>query len=204
MASLSRGLCQSRGGACSARRNSPLGRARENEWHEVGRLLPDDSSGMTCMSAEGKRFTLDTNIVVYSVDNKAGWRHLLAAEIVDRAVERERYLMLQSVSEFYAAVTRKGIVPVTEAAAQATDWLEIFPSTATSVSAVRRALQDASARRISYWDALLAATAAEAGCAVVLTEDLTAGFDLGGCRIHHPFDATAQLSVGTRHLLGIE
>jgi hypothetical protein len=36
------------------------------------------------MSAESSRFTLDTNLLVYSVDSAAGARHHVALEIVDR------------------------------------------------------------------------------------------------------------------------
>ena len=55
------------------------------------------------MSAEGARFTLDTNLLVYSIDNVAGARHRLAREIVDRAVECECWLTLQALGEFYVA-----------------------------------------------------------------------------------------------------
>ncbi|MBI3516675.1 MAG: hypothetical protein HY060_21810, partial [Proteobacteria bacterium] len=97
------------------------------------------------MSGGSGRFTLDTNILVYSVDNAAGAKHRLAIEIVDRAAERDCCLTLQALSEFYAAVTRKNIVPPAEAAAQASDWLEIFPCAAASPAAVRVALMDAAA-----------------------------------------------------------
>jgi predicted nucleic acid-binding protein len=62
-----------------------------------------------------------------------------------------------------------------DAAAQVNDWLSIFPLIAASASAVRAALADAVARRRSYWDALLIATAGEAGCTLILTEDLRHG-----------------------------
>jgi predicted nucleic acid-binding protein len=82
------------------------------------------------------RFTLDTNILVYSIDSAAGARHDLAAEIVDRAAEQPCWLTLQSIGEFYAAVTRKGIVPRVDAAGQANDWLEMFPSIGASDTSV--------------------------------------------------------------------
>jgi hypothetical protein len=49
---------------------------------------------------------------------------------------------------------------------------DLFPCAAASNSAVRTALADAAAGRASYGDALLLATAGEAGCVAVLTEDL--------------------------------
>ena len=153
------------------------------------------------MSAEGARFTLDTNLLVYSIDNAAGARHRLAREIVDRAVECECWLTLQALGEFYVAATRKGMAPPAEAAAQAADWLELFPTVTASPAALRAALAEATAGRASYWDALLVATAAEAGCTIVLTEDMSDGSILSGVRVHNPFAPSGGLTETTRRLL---
>jgi predicted nucleic acid-binding protein len=155
------------------------------------------------MSAASERFTLDTNLLVYAIDSAAGNRHQLSREIVQYAVRFDCWLTLQAVSEFYAAVTRKGIVPPADAAAQAVDWLDLFPCAAASDGAVRTALADAAAGRASYWDALLLATAGEAGCVAILTEDLADGAELGGVRIHNPFAAGGGLTGPARRLLGL-
>ncbi len=120
----------------------------------------------------GRRFTLDTNILVYAVDRSAGQRHLVAEALIVRAAERDCRLTLQAVSEFYAAVTRKGIVPAWDAAMIAADWMELFPCAAASAETVRLALD-----------------AAAAGCAAMLTEDLADGGTLFGMRIVNPFGA---------------
>jgi len=156
------------------------------------------------MSAERARFTLDTNLLVYSIDNVAGAQHRLAREIVDRAVECECWLTLQALGEFYVAATRKGIMPRFEAAAQAGDWLELFPTVTASPAAVRAALTEAAAGRASYWDALLVATAAEAGCTIVLTENMSDGSVLGGVRVHNPFAPSGELTDRARGLLGLD
>jgi predicted nucleic acid-binding protein len=155
------------------------------------------------MSADDERFTLDTNLLVYAIDSAAGARHDVAGQIIEHAVRLDCWLTLQAVSEFYAVVTRKGIVLPPEAAAQAADWLDLFPSAAASETAVRIALADAAVGRASYWDALLVATAAEAGCRVILTEDLADGADLGGVRIRNPFSVSGGLTEATRDLLGL-
>ncbi len=49
------------------------------------------------------------------------------------------------------------------------------------------ALRAAAEGRACYWDALLVATAAEAGCAAILTEDMADGATLFGVRIVNPF-----------------
>jgi predicted nucleic acid-binding protein len=155
------------------------------------------------MSAASERFTLDTNLLVYAIDSAAGIRHQLSCEIVQHAVRLDCWLTVQAVSEFYAAVSRKRIVPPADAAAQAIDWLELFPCAAASSSAVRTALADAAAGRASYWDALLLASAGEAGCVAVLTEDLADGAELGGVRIHNPFAAGGRLTDPACRLLGL-
>ena len=137
------------------------------------------------MAAE--RFTLDTNILVYSIDSQAGFRRRMAAQVIDLALRLDCWLTLQVVSEFYAAATRKGRMAATDAAAQAGDWLELFPCLPSSPTAVRTALSAAASARASYWDALLIATAAEGGCTVMLTEDLADGAVLGGVRVLNPF-----------------
>ena len=89
------------------------------------------------MSADNERFTLDTNLLVYAIDNAAAARHDAAGQIIQHAVRVDCWLTLQAVSEFYAVVTRKGIVQPPDAAAQAADWLDLFPCAAASEAAVR-------------------------------------------------------------------
>lgn len=141
------------------------------------------------MSAEC--FTLDTNILVYALDSRAGTRRNLAENIIGRALRLDCRLTIQAVSEFYAATVRKRVVPTEEAAAQAEDWLTLFPLAAVSPDAVRQALRASKSGRASYWDALLIATAAEAGCTAILTEDLSDGSQLFGVRVINPFAAEA-------------
>jgi predicted nucleic acid-binding protein len=140
---------------------------------------------------KSERFSLDTNILIYSTDTAAGDRFRLAAAIVDRAPLCECRIGLQAISEFYVAATRKGKLSRRDAELQAGDWLTLFQTVAPSREAARRALRTASAGDASYWDALLLATVAEAGCTAMLTEDMADGTTLLGVRIVNPFDGAA-------------
>src|SRR5216684_2256183 len=155
------------------------------------------------MSVDKERFTLDTNLLVYSVDRGAGRRHRLSIEIIRQAARADCWLMLQAISEFFSAVTRKRIMPRDRATALAGHWLDVFPHATASAHALRTALADAVAARASYWDALLVATAAEAGCGVILTDDLADGTTLGGVAIHNPFAADGGLTERARGLLDL-
>jgi predicted nucleic acid-binding protein len=53
------------------------------------------------MSAE--RFTLDTNMLVYAVDAREGYKRELAIRIIEAAVGLDCPLALQVVGEFYMA-----------------------------------------------------------------------------------------------------
>ena len=139
----------------------------------------------------GERFSLDTNILVYAADRLAADKHQLAVELVHRAVGRDCVLTLQSLAEFYQAVTRKGVVPAREAADQVRDWTALFPIAAADEASLTAALLLTTARKVSIWDALLLATAAAAGCTVVVSEDMQHGQRLGGVRLCNPFKAGA-------------
>jgi len=137
------------------------------------------------MSAE--RFTLDTNVLVYSIDRDAGARHERAASLVDEAVELDCVLTLQSLGEFFSAVTRKGKMPVRDAADQVRDWQVLFPTIAAKANTLSQAIAAVTDHSLSFWDAMLWATAREAGVKVLLSEDFQHGRDLGGVRFRNPF-----------------
>ena len=106
---------------------------------------------MARSGASGTRLTLDSNILVYSVDDRDGRRHDLATQIVDRAIDVDCWLTLQAASEFYWAVARKRIMPAEHAATLVRHWLDLFPTIPVSADAIRAALPYAAAGRASYW-----------------------------------------------------
>lgn len=159
------------------------------------------SIAMRCMSDE--RFSLDTNILIYA-HTDVGSKHRLAIEIIERASKQDCHLTLQALSEFYAAITRKGIMRPADAASQIEDWLLLFPVLAPTAAAVRAALAHAAAGRASYWDALLVATAAEGGCTSVLSEDMAGGARLGTVAIVNPFGGERLTPEAARLLSSLD
>ncbi len=148
----------------------------------------------------GERFMIDTSILIRSVDASAGLRHLLAVEIIERAVIVASCLTLQSVSEFFSACCRGRLVSPESAADMARAWLDMFPTVCATQAAARVALDHVLAGRASYWDALLVATAEEAGCSAILTENLGDGTTFGAMRIINPFGANGISEAADRLL----
>ena len=135
----------------------------------------------------GRRLTLDTNILFYAMDREAGDRHELAMKIVDRAIFFDSILTLQSLSEFYAAVTRKDKMPPREAEAQLRDWMDLFPIVAAKSKTLLRAIKAVNQHTLSFWDALLWAAARDAGVTMILSEDFQHGRVLDGIQFCNPF-----------------
>jgi len=141
-----------------------------------------------------RRLTLDTNILVYAMDRDAGERHDLAMEIVDQAVTSDCVLTLQALCEFYAAVTGKGKMPKKEAAAQILDWMELFPVVGATSKSLPKALKAVEEHSLSFWDAMLWATAAEAGVTLLLSEDFQHNRVLEVTRFCNPFSLNDPLT----------
>ncbi len=138
------------------------------------------------MIVEG-RFTLDTNILIYAVDLDAGEKRTLARDLILESAERDAWLTVQALGEFFHAVTRKSIATVAEAIEYTTAWQILFPITAATRADYNAATEAVRDHGLSFWDAMLWATAREAGCAVILTEDMQPGRKLGGVEIVNPF-----------------
>lgn len=137
------------------------------------------------MSAE--RITIDTNILIYAVDKDAGTRHQLAMAIVDDAVDQTCVLTQQALSEFFSAVTRKGKMPIRDAKEQIQDWRLLFPIIQPKTTTLQLAINAVENHQFSFWDAMLWATAKQAGVTVLLSEDYQHSRELEGVRFSNPF-----------------
>lgn len=137
------------------------------------------------MSAE--RYSLDTNILIYSVDRQAGERHTRAIEWIKEMARCDCILTLQSLTEFYSAVVRKNKMPRKDARAQVEDWMILFPVIAASPLTIKRAMEAVEHHGLSFWDAMLLEAAAQAGVTRLLSEDMQHGRIWRGMSIQNPF-----------------
>lgn len=142
------------------------------------------------MSPRGGKLFLDTNVLVYTFDKTAPRKRAKARSIVGQALEDGRgVISYQVVQEFLNVATRKFAKPM--AAAEAQMYLhrvlvplcEVFPT----ANLYSRALSVAAETGISFYDALIVSSAEEAGCTVVLSEDLQHGRRIGDVEIRNPF-----------------
>lgn len=129
---------------------------------------------------------MDTNVLVYSVDLGDASKQTRAIEAL--AGIEEVVLSAQVLAEFASVVRRRLNPPLStdEILRHIRDLSEnrVEPTDAALVS---EAVGLAQRAKLSIWDALLLRAAIRAGCAQMLTEDLTAGQVIDGVRIVNPF-----------------
>jgi predicted nucleic acid-binding protein len=144
---------------------------------------------MTFMTAN-RRFTIDSNLLVYASDLEAGDKHEAARDLVFRATSVDCTLTLQALAEFFHVVTRKFGVSARVAAEIVNGWRDIFPVCFADDAVLVDAMDAVDGHNLSFWDAMLWATARRAGCRAVLSEDFQDGRELGGVVFINPLAAT--------------
>jgi predicted nucleic acid-binding protein len=133
------------------------------------------------------KVTIDTNLLVYAVDTADRSKHRTVHALLDTLIELDTVVSVQALAEFFHVVTRKGRLSAEEARGRIEDWQALFPVIAAGASALAHAIDGLRRYQMPFWDAMLWATAQEAGVTVLLTEDFQ---DLGvveGVRFVNPF-----------------
>jgi predicted nucleic acid-binding protein len=134
------------------------------------------------------RVIFDTNILVYAFDADAGPRHDQAMDLVTRASTSDCVLALQTLGELFHAGTRKRILSVTDALLVLDRLQRNLPVCAADQSTLKVAIEAFRQHRLPFWDAMLWATVQQAGCRLLLTEDLQDGRTLGSVTFVNSFD----------------
>jgi predicted nucleic acid-binding protein len=140
--------------------------------------------------------TVDTNILIYSIDPTDEVKHTIAKTVMAEVYLRGGPLPLQCLTEFYAACTRKAHLAtshrIAEVVANASESMQIFPASHEDLFA---AMQIHQQHRIQFFDALLLATARRAVCKVMLSEDVQDGHDYDGITVRNPFTPGFDLTA---------
>jgi predicted nucleic acid-binding protein len=131
--------------------------------------------------------TIDTNIFVYLSDDDQPAKQAQARELIAALAADKVAVGLQVVGELQNVLRRKLRQPPWIAAQAARNLIVRYANFTATPSAVELALTQLAAGRLNYWDALLLASANEAGCVQMLSEDLQDGADVLGVRVLNPF-----------------
>jgi predicted nucleic acid-binding protein len=134
-----------------------------------------------------KRFFVDTNVLLYSIDPAVPSKRQAARGWLDVLWETSRgSLSWQVLHEFYVNAVRK-LGSSTASARTIVETFVLWRPVDTSLGLVQRAWQWGDDPRLSYWDGLILSAAERSGCHYLLSEDFQAGQKFGGVTIVSPF-----------------
>lgn len=135
------------------------------------------------------RALVDTNILVYAQDWDERVKRAAAIELIDRLTSVSEFVVsVQCLNEFAAVGLRRGW-SIAEVGAAVETWsalAEVLPITKTATT---QALAAVERHGLAFWDAVIWATAREAGIVVILSEDFQSGRQVEGIRFVNPFQA---------------
>ena len=140
---------------------------------------------------------VDTNILVYAYGPKVGEKHIRATRALERLWDEQTgRVSVQVLQEFYVTATQKLKTPrasAREVVQTYTPWVQ-HPTTPETIL---RASDLAESARLSFWDALIVASAEQAEASLLYTEDLNAGQTIAGVKIVNPLSADYDLTPTT-------
>ena len=131
---------------------------------------------------------LDTNLLAYAEGVNDDGRRTAAIQIIDQLDPEQTFLPVQALGELFAVLVKKAGRSRAKARDAIMQWGDTFPLIESSPDALIRAMDLAADHQLQMWDALITATAVEAGCRLLLSEDLQDGFTIGGLTVVNPFN----------------
>lgn len=141
------------------------------------------------MSAADILQFVDTNVLIYAHDQSAGTKHAQAKQLLRELWEnRNGCISVQVLQEFYVNVTQKVAKPLTsEVAAQTITDLAAWHVHRPEIEDLLTAIHLQARYQISFWDAMILASAIALQCEIVWSEDLNPGQRYESVTVTNPF-----------------
>ena len=149
-------------------------------------------------TTDDRRFLIDSNILVYSVDPSNAVKQRRSLETFRLLARSSRgVLSVQVLGEFFRASTQRiaqRLAPV-EAEARMLDFVEALPVYETTPAAALEGARGVRLHKLSYWDAVIWATAKFNEVPFLLSEDMGNGRLIEGVRILNPLLPSFDMSL---------
>jgi predicted nucleic acid-binding protein len=139
------------------------------------------------LSGKGPRSFLDSNVLVYSDDPRDPAKQIAALTLLKEHMrQRTGVISLQVLQEYFVSARGKLRLDA-ELAKRRVEIFAKFQVVEPRVSDILAAIDVHRLHGFSYWDSLIVHCARQAGCAVLLTEDMQHGQVIDGVRVVNPF-----------------
>ena len=132
---------------------------------------------------------VDTNVLLYADDTRDAFKQAQSRNWLLALLQRRSgRLSTQVLNEYYANVTRKLKLPQGDARAKVRRF-QLWQPWQIDHQTVETAWGIEARFGLSYWDSLIVAAAAQAGCTHVISEDMGHEQHYGAVQVINPFKA---------------
>ena len=146
-------------------------------------LSDKHGQGMNFMN---DRFFLDSNVLIYSIDNGEVIKQQIANNIIATLSEKGGVISTQVLQEFYNIATKKLGITKQDAKLLLERLSECFLVHNNTVSDILHAIEISIKTQFSFWDSLIISAALAEGCSMLYSEDLNDGQIVEGIVIKNP------------------
>jgi predicted nucleic acid-binding protein len=130
---------------------------------------------------------IDTNVLVYA-EGLGEARKVERATKFTQALDPDQgAIPVQALAELYWVLVRKARLGRTEARTRVMRWEDTFTSVPSTQSALATAMDLSVDHGLQIFDGLILAAAANAGCRMLVSEDMQSGMVVLGLTIANPF-----------------
>ena len=136
------------------------------------------------------KYFIDTNILIYSFDSRDKAKQDKARNLIANAMEKGTGIIsYQVIQEFLNVATQKFDEPLTYLDVQRylNIVLETLCDVFSSIELFHQALEIMDQWRYSFFDSLIIASAMQADCAILYTEDMQHNQTIRSLKIKNPF-----------------
>jgi len=133
------------------------------------------------------RVALDTNVLAYAEGVDGAERRAVALALIRKLPQEATVVPVQVLGELFNVLVRKAGKSRADAREALLSWRDAFPVVETSSQVMLAAADLATDHRLGLWDAVVLSAASQAGCRLLLSEDLHEGFTWGGVTVANPF-----------------
>ncbi|WP_454745869.1 PIN domain-containing protein [Ciceribacter selenitireducens] len=136
------------------------------------------------------KVAFDTNVLAYAEGVNNSEKRDIALDLLQRISQTSVVIPVQALGELFNVLVRKAGKSRSDARDAVLGWRDTFPVAATTAETMVTAMDLVSDHQFSIWDAVILTVASQAGCRILLSEDMHAGFTWGGVTVVNPFADT--------------
>lgn len=150
---------------------------------------------MNFTKTKSVRICLDTNILAYADGVNEPHEAFAAIQVLEDIDGCDVLVPIQALAELFSVLVRKLKLHPEDARLRVTRWRNLYPLIDTDWEVIAASMLLTATHKLRSWDAIVFASAAAAGCDLLLSEDLQHGFTWRGVTVRNPFKTGGALGL---------